>query len=76
MWESRYLLAIGQQFRVQNLDQLYVMASSALQTTYQNITDKVLGKQIVKLCSFCNILVHITFHVMLSPYIAQDTASV
>ena len=42
MWESWYLLAIGRQFRVQNLDQLYVLVSSALPMTHHNITITVL----------------------------------
>ena len=43
MWESGKLLANGLQFTVQNLDQLYVLVSSAFPTNYHNITDKVLG---------------------------------
>ena len=33
----------GRQFTAQNLDQLYVLVSSALPTPHHNITDKVLG---------------------------------
>ena len=37
------LLAAGHQFTVQNLDQLYVLVSSALPTTLHNTTNKVPG---------------------------------
>ena len=37
------LHAIGGWFTEQNLDQLYVLVSSALLTTCHNITDNVLG---------------------------------
>ena len=33
MWESCWLLTDGRQFTVQNLDQLYVLVSSAHKTT-------------------------------------------
>ena len=42
-WESWKMLAVGRQFTVQNLDQLYVLVSSALPTTRHNINDEVLG---------------------------------
>ena len=42
MWESWKLLTNGQQFTIQNLDQLYVLASSALPTTRRDMTCTVL----------------------------------
>ena len=36
------LLAAGRQFTVQNLDQLYVLVSSALSTTHRKMTCTVL----------------------------------
>ena len=39
-WESWQLLAIGRQFTVQNLDQLYVLVLSALPTTLHDMTCK------------------------------------
>ena len=41
-WESWKLLAIGQQFTVQNPDKLYVLVSSALPTTRRDMTCTVL----------------------------------
>ena len=41
-YESWYLLAVGWQFTVQNLDQLYVLVSSALPTTRHEMTCTVL----------------------------------
>ena len=38
MWESWQLLNDGQQFTVQNVDQLYVLVSSAHKTTWRDIT--------------------------------------
>ena len=41
-WESWYLLAVGRQFTVQNIVQLYVLVSSALPTTRCDMTCTVL----------------------------------
>ena len=41
-WESWQLLADGQQFTVQNLDQLYVLVSSAHKTTHHDMTCTVM----------------------------------
>ena len=42
MWERWQLLTAGRQFTVQNLDQLYVLVSSALPTTRRDMTCTVL----------------------------------
>ena len=42
MWERWYLLAHGQQFTVQNLNQLYVLVSSTHKTTRDDMTCTVL----------------------------------
>ena len=42
MWESWLLLTDGRQFTVQNLDQMYVLVSSAHKTTCHDMTCTVL----------------------------------
>ena len=41
-WESWYLLAVGPQFTVQNLDELNVLVSSAHKTSRHDMTCTVL----------------------------------
>ena len=42
IWGSLLLLTEGRQFAVQNLDQLYVLVSSAHKTTHRDMTCTVL----------------------------------
>ena len=42
MWESWLFLTNGQQFTVQNFDQLYVLASSPHKTIFRDMTYTVL----------------------------------
>ena len=46
-WESWWLLAVGQQFTVQSLDQLYVLVSSAHKTTARDMTYTVLKVMLI-----------------------------